>query len=290
MKTVFLSCHTNDLQIRLQQKSIQKFFKTPFEQVAINDPSDTKNAKNHHTSQNEKIQSVCKELNVVCLRVPQDLHNHRDRIFEKPAKISDHDAGSRHAVSTQYGFQWALENHLQDYIFLIDCDMFFIDHFDIDSYMLDCSMAQVSQSRGSSENGIEQMWPNIFVCNPTTLKDLDLLSWEGGGITLNNENILGDVGTQSQYQLCSHKDSAKQIVDAYIDFLTDEQKTFPHYELLLQFDHIPNHIKPIPNYMNKEILLNYSVIHIRGGSNWCNHKLQYHQECVRVISEYIDMK
>ena len=59
-------------------------------------------------------------------------------------------------------------------------------------------------------------------------------------------------------------------------------------ECLIKLNNILSPPSPHENYLNKELFLNESIIHIRGGGGWCYHKEEYHLECVRIIEDYID--
>lgn len=66
-------------------------------------------------------------------------------------------------------------------------------------------------------------------------------------------------------------------------FISDDLK-----ELFLKFSSMKSRPKDTyDGWINKELFFKNTILHIRGGSGWCYHKEEYHNECVKLISTYI---
>ena len=75
------------------------------------------------------------------------------------------------------------------------------------------------------------------------------------------------------------------IADKNYKHCLDEQKR----EFIKKFAYLKNKPSNTPEgWISKELLLDNTIFHIRGGGGWMYHKESYHKECVNLINEFID--
>ena len=129
MKTIIYSCHTNCKFIELQYKSIQKYFKSEYEYIVFDDSRDYEHLTAYNIIQTNKIKQICDKLNIKYIRIPQELHDNRDKIMPKCFVNKDDHPISRTCVAVQYGLKYTIDNFNNCYAFILDADMFFIDNF-----------------------------------------------------------------------------------------------------------------------------------------------------------------
>ena len=306
MKTVIYSCHTNSKFIELQYKSIQKYFKTEYDYIVFDDSRDHKHLTAYNIIQTNNIKNICNKLNIKYIRIPQDLHFHRDKIMPECFTKKDDHPVSRCALAVQYGMNYVVKNYNNCFVFLIDSDMFFINNFYIHNFINKLDLFGISQGRGD----IVYLWNGIFMADLTKINLKDF-NWEAGAIYKLNKNnkkigckIPTDVGGHNYYYLKKNgyfeenKDKIKFYGPMHIsdincvwikgengvEYISTELK-----ELFLKFSKMKS--KPTNSYegwINKELFLDNTILHIRGGGGWCYHKEEYHDECVELINKYIE--
>jgi hypothetical protein len=209
--------------------------------------------------------------------------------------------------AVQYGFNYIIQNYKDCYLFLIDSDMFFIDYFNIENYMINYDLYAISQSKGL----LEYLWNGIFICNLSKCKNLETFNWEAGRVYLlddnNNktENYNGcDVGGHNYYYLKKNgyldinsnklkKDGAMHISTTNSIWIIGENDIKYLSDKLIEFIKKFSTLSSKPSnvekeWINKELLLNKKIFHIRGGGGWNHHKETYHKDCVNLINEFID--
>lgn len=308
MKTIIYSCHINANYIELQYESIKKFFKTDYEYIVFNDAR----TENHLTTYNEihtdLINNICSKLNIKCVRIPPELHFNRSKVLPECYLEKDDHPVTRCALAVQYGFNYVINNYKDEYLFLIDSDMFFIDHFNIENYMSGKDIAGITQGREQ----IVYLWNGLFICSLSNCKNLNLFSWEAGRVVVLDENmnitnqiIPTDVGGHNYHYLkknhyldgMANNGKLKKISNLHTrlieSYVLNREGVNPLLsekilQLLLKLMKIPSPPSPHENYLNKEIALDKTIIHIRGGGGWCYHQKEYHLECVKIIKNYIE--
>ena len=313
MKTIIYSTLTNNTFLETQYKSIKKYFQTDFEYIIFDDSRDKEHIISYNIIQTKDIKNTCNELGIKYIRIPQSLHETRDKVMPKvtvPKKgehpYSDHPA-TRCALAVQYGFNYIIENYKDAYLCLIDSDMFFIDYFNINKYMKNYDIYGITQSRGQ----VIYLWNALFMCDLNKCKKLEEFNWECGTVFVLDKNnnktdiCFGcDVGGHNYYYmkkygyLDENKNKCKGdsslhigLIDSVwitgengINYLDEKLSDF-----IKKFCHISS--KPVAapeGWINKELLLDKKIFHIRGGGGWCYHKENYHKDCVKLINEYIN--
>jgi hypothetical protein len=185
--------------------------------------------------------------------------------------------------------------------------MFFIDYFNINEYMKNFNIYGIIQSNGN----IFYLWNGLFICDLNICKNLKEFNWESGKVFELDENnnktdkgIGCDVGGHNYYYLSKYgyfnenKLLLKTIGAMHIGlidsiWLTGENGINYLDEKLINFIKKFCFLKSKPSdaeegWINKELLLDKKIFHIRGGGGWCYHKENYHKDCIFLINEYID--
>lgn len=147
--------------IEIQYYTLKLFFKGEYEFIVFNDAKDFPDFTNRgDITLKSKIESICKNLNIQCINIPNE--NHRINI-----KASD-----RTADSMNYILKYQMEN--PDKYLVLDSDMFLADHFDISKYSnYDCAI--VLQSR--YDGRINYFWNGIYYFDMTKIKNADMMNW-----------------------------------------------------------------------------------------------------------------
>ena len=96
----------------------------------------------------------------------------------------------------------------------------------------------------------------------------------------NNKKIL-----YNNYKIHNLNDGEISILKNHIELFKKIRKEYSNGEfLILESDmYVFEGMK-----FNKELFLDNTILHIRGGGGWCYHKEEYHDDCVELINEYIE--
>lgn len=308
MKTIIYSCLTNNTFLITQYKSIQKYFTTDYEFIIFDDSREEENIISYNKKQSEDIKNTCLNLNIKYIRIPQELHKNRGKVLpeEYPQQDGEHPyydhPVTRCALAVQFGFNYIINNYKDCYLFLIDSDMFFINYFNINEYTKDYDLCGIIQS--SSE--ILYLWNGLFICNLSKCKNLELFNWEAGKVfsldKYNNKTNFcysTDVGGHNYYYLKkseyldSLKNKLKYIKNTHFGTILDNNFDIILDNNLIKFIKDFSYLKSKPleapeGWINKELLLDNKIFHIRGGGGWCYHKEEYHKDCIELINNYIN--
>ena len=315
MKTIIYSTVTNNTFIETQIKSIKKYLQSDFEYIIFDDSRDKKHLISYNKIQTNDIKNTCKKLGIKYIRIPQELHHNRSKVLPEEWSKKNNNEHPYHdhpvtrcALAVQYGFNYIINNYKDIYLFILDSDMLFIDSFDINDYMRNYHLYGITQSN----HFISYLWNGLFICNLSKCKNLKEFNWEAGKVfkldennNKTNEGIGCDVGGHNYYYLKKYgyldenkdkfkKDSAMHIglIDEIPEKLNGENELdIKLKEFIKKFCYLKS--KPAnaeEGWINKELLLNKKILHIRGGGGWCYHKEKYHIDCVKLINEYIDNK
>lgn len=301
MKTHIVSCHVNASFLALQHKSLNKYFKGEYEFHVFDDSRSRAHACSYNEVHTRTIQELCTQLGIQYHRIPPDVHNHRNTILPMcgPTK-SDHPV-ARCAVAVQYAFNWIVAHEPDGYFMLLDSDMFLIRSIDMNVVMRNKHILGVSQSRSK----ISYLWNALFICDLTQCPQLEDFCWEASRVYVLDETLQKtdesygcDVGGHNYYYLKTHgyHGANKHLLTATSAYVVRNMESIPSdttmppelLQLCEQLSNIPSPPSPLSGYLNKEFLLNNSIIHIRGGGGWCYHKKEYHRQCVDIIGQFIE--
>ena len=93
---------------------------------------------------------------------------------------------------------------------------------------------------------------------------------------------------ENKYKL--KKDSAMHIGTIDSKWLTSKNYLDTKViEFIKKFSYLKSKPKDaIDNWINKELILDKKIFHIRGGGGWSYYTESYSTDCVKLISEYIN--
>ena len=150
------------------------------------------------------------------------------------------------------------------------------------------------------------LWNGLFICNLSKCKNLEIFNWEAGKVFLldeyNNKTTFSystDVGGHNYYYLKKNeyldslKSKIKYISNIHITIIDDLNSNNIFHDNLIKFIKEFTYLKSKPleapeGWINKELLLDNKIFHIRGGGGWCYHKEEYHKDCIELINNYIN--
>jgi hypothetical protein len=266
MKTIIASTHcTRTDFIEIQYKTLKKFIKNDYEFVVFNDAKEYPDIYNfNNPSIKNDIINCCNNLGIKCINVPQHLHKQRNILFPNTIEPSSDHPSCRTSIAIQYLYNWANE-YGYDYLIIIDADMFLMDYLDINDYN-NIDIAYVQHSRSNSGISVNYIWNAFIILNNKNIKNFDKLNFDCGRI-----NGLGvDTGGQTHFWLEKYSDQIKTkiIGCGHMGLWKDFEPDIKYYSEKLK-QYFENLAKINNNLLNKEILLNKTIIHIRSsGGNW----------------------
>jgi hypothetical protein len=274
MSTVIVSCHVNDFYISLQHQSFKRFCKDPYEFIVFNDAKDNPDLVTFGEVFANKVQKTCESLGIQHVRIPQHLHANRSLVFPVAYTEKDDHYVSRCALASQFSMNYVRREfpHAKFFV-LIDSDMIMVKPFSVSEFLGDDAMAGVNQSRGH----LEYFWNGLFLCNLHSCEKLETFSWEAGKV----EGVSVDVGGHNALYL---RDTSTRFKNILCEHFTEPQGL----PLMEAFANIDTDMKPTPCYLNKELLLDRCIVHIRGGGNWSYMKRGYLEACCAVLQEFLD--
>ena len=253
----------NPMFIELQYNSIKKFFKCDddYEFIIFNDAKDWPDITNFNdVTIKEQINNTCNKLNIPCINIPNAHHKNQ------------YAASLRHADSVNFITKYMLTN--PDTYFLLDCDMFFVDHFDIKEFQ-PYYFCYINQSRNIGNAIIHYPWPNFFYLDIMNIPNKELIDWypahgcDSGGkcalwlSKLEKEKILEIKHLYS----CNWNEN-------------DIPKTIhTNVRLFLDNDVRNKNGKYFAELYHKKIL------HYRAASNWMNESFELHNSMSKLLNE-----
>lgn len=274
MKTYIYTTQFNIPEyITIQYKSLMKYITDDFHYIVINDAKSIGDSSNFNQDNlSGIITEVCGQLNVDCIRFPQELHQDRTILLPETKELIANNANTRHADLCQFIISHFIENYNDGYLMILDADMFFINYFNISDFMKDYNVAGIMQKMG-------YLWPGIVIFNSAL--QLNELNFDCGRV--NNEAV--DVGGQTYFFMKKYKNTIKfkSITNShytYPDTYKDLNKKLQ--ELLRQYSAIRT-----DNSANKEIVLNQCILHLRSGSNWDYRPKEFKYKELEIIKEHL---
>lgn len=161
MLNIHTACVNNPDFIKYQTLLFQKFVSGDYKFTVFNHAKDYPHCSNHFNVANDyknKIKKTCEQLNVECVEIV-DNGSHKGM----------YSAGAGDAMN------FMLDNYHKPNpgkYFVIDSDMFLIDHMSTDKYD-EYDAIYRTMTRGD----YSYMWNGIYYLNTDTMKNADLLNW-----------------------------------------------------------------------------------------------------------------
>ena len=275
MKTFIYSTHFNIPEyIDLQIKSLYKYFNCEYEFIIINDAKNVGDLTNFNQSNlKDKINSICNQNNINCIRFPQEYHNNRIKLFPNTIEPKTNNAVTRCADVIQFCVNHFVKNYNTGYLMILDADMFFINNFNIIEFMKNHNIAGIKQKMGYLWNGI---------CIFDSKLNLNELNFDCGYV--NNDPV--DVGGHTFY-----------FMKKYDDIIKYKSISCSHYTFEDTFTSESNNIKKLlleycnlreDKSANKEIILNKNILHIRSGGNWDYRTKEFKYKELDIIKKFIN--
>jgi len=254
------SYHRPDF-IALQDKTFKKFLQDDYEFVVFND------ARNKTLRHN--ISQTCKELHIRSIDIPQEIH---DRPYLKRIPVEDYNHPCiRCANVVQYSLDVLGFQH-PDIVVIFDSDMFLIQPLSFRSLIADHDIVAVPQSRSH----VNYIWNGLVIFNMPQLPDPQDINFNCGVI----DKQPCDAGGYTYFYLQKHPEIRyKHIGTLHSKHISEQDTQNIHPAIHSFLDKKPDNI---------EFLLNFSILHYRGGSNWNNKTDAYHRQKTLLIHELID--
>lgn len=259
--------------LEMQLKSFKKHISEPFKFIVVNNANFDKD-RNKIGSNYWQINNWCKNNNIEVIDTIRD--------EELIAKIKTYDGenvlnnegiytNSVIACAYPMCFLWKYYiSKRNDKICIIDSDMFFIAKEDTESLLNKYDMVYMPQSRGeTSENiKIEYFWNGLFYANLAKMPEKELLDWWCGHIYGNPV----DVGGRGFFYLQKYKSQLK-ILELKLHYIKED----------------PNCGFENANYEFFEAENGRTLLHHRGGSNWCLSEPDYLKKKTAWIKKTYDL-
>lgn len=251
----------------LQYHLLKLFCLDEFQYIVINDCRD----EAHHTNDYDilrakKIEQMCKLLNVLHIRFPQEYHINRSILFPTTTAIVN-EPSTRHADVVQYALQ-SIVLKQDDIAVFLDSDMFPISPISFDKIIGDAGFASIDQFRQDGDTYINYLWPNLLLVNPSVLPSPHEINVDPGFV----KGVLTDTGGNLYHYLTNHP----EVPVKYIDNLHSGGLSVKAVE---SDPFLPESIKSFimqdpTNYYEgmcySEFMIEKKIFHFRAGTNWNN--------------------
>lgn len=253
--------------IELQYKTFKKFLRDDYEFVVFNDARDQKSYS--------MIQSTCRNLNISCIPIPQEIHIGRDNPCERCADVV------RYSLD-HLGFNY------DGKVMIIDSDMFLINDFSIDKALENHVVAGVFQGR----EHVAYLWNALVLLDMKTLPDKLSFDFNCGQV----EGVSVDVGGKLYHYFKKHPEIKPLYINCYhMDYLVCAECSKQarvgcrhNTELLESLHFNARTIQLIQSGVhNIEFLFDSAFIHYRGGGNWDQKSPDYHARKTAFLNEFM---
>lgn len=275
---IITHCYTRPDFIVVQKKLFEKFLSDNYEYVVFNDASTPEMASS--------IQEVCDQQNLLCIRVPQEIHKlpYLPRLPKEPWN----GANVRHANCVQFSLDVLGFDH-QGIVYIIDSDMFLIRPMSISDYMNDKDIAAFTKT---APHGVFCLCPALCLLNMKKLPEIKSINFNCGRV---NGSIV-DSGGWSHYYLAAHPELVVTSVSTLYShqlFLADTHvhkvanTTLSDLEKSVAYSKLGFNEAEIRFLLKKphtfEFYLDNMFLHFRGGSTLDLHE----QHKNRIFSEFL---
>ena len=192
--------------IEIQYQSIVDNIKDDFEYIVFNNSVDDENKRN-------EIRRICEKLNVKCVDVnlDNDLRYHGGE-----CNFTDN-FYSNFNLACSYPLVWTFKKYLGDneYVCIIDSDMFFISKISLLEMVRDVDAVYIPQWRDGGN--IQYLWNAFIILNLKKNPSLKTLDWHPGYI---NSHRL-DVGGQTHHFIKNNPLKGRYLTEFSIRDISD---------------------------------------------------------------------
>lgn len=237
-----------------QYHTFKRFIQGDFEFIVFNDaPNDVLF---------EQFETVCKELNILCVTVPQVIHS-------LPYLFRDDGIGgpsAECAETIQYMLNSAGFRH-PGVVMVVDSDMFLVRPLHVENFLKGYDIAANEQNKSSPDGSVATYFlPNLMFFNMETLPNKALINFNLGVVN----GVRTDAGGFNHYYVQSNPELRWRKIDVAYTPLSEEKNGL-HSDVLEAFGNYPTltHILEKPTF-DFEFYADYHFMHFRAGSNWNN--------------------
>lgn len=251
--------------IKYQVRTLQKFMLDPYTFVVFNDATDKKIE--------DEINNECQKYNISCIRIPQNIHQHP---YLKRWPGEDYNSACvRCANVVQYSLNELGFTH-DDWVMIIDSDMFLIKEFSLIKFMRGYQIAGVPQSRAH----VNYLWNGLVFMDMAGLPERTTLDFNCGKV----DGIGVDVGGQVYNYLKSHPDvKVKELSCNHIDYIENIN------DQLSKINILPSVAKKFEEGIkNVEFVADMNFFHYRGGTNWDSQSPEYHKNKWGIVKLFLN--
>lgn len=273
--------------IEWQHKTFKKFIKDEYEFVVFNDANDPIMCR--------RINNVCNQCGVRCMRVPQEIHD-QPYLKREPGE-SYHNPNVRHMNCVQYSLNSVGFEHDGILVF-IDSDMFVTRPLSINDAMIGYDIVAVGRSGGHDGVHIGYLWPGLCFLRMSALPDKRTLNFNCGKI----DGVSVDSGGYSYYYLKAHPEIKNKNIDevwGYQLFCPDRfvpshliKTDVPEQEKIFRYAELGFTEKEIKFLLKQphtiQFLLNNSILHYRAGSNYDGQSQAYMVTKRDIIHKFLE--
>lgn len=221
----------------LQLACLQKFMVEPFTFVVYNNADNAK-------MENE-IATECTQLNVSCIRVPQEVHKNQNNPSNRCAK------------SLQYAYDKQIASH-RPYSMVLDTDMFLIRKFSIVDYLQGFDMAGIYQTR----EHIHYITNQLIMFHTSKLVHPWEITWDCGLV----DGVGTDVGGTFHNYMTQYPFIELKRIETISSQVLDKKEL----SKTIRSVQLQNYL--LHDYGEKpfsELYADQTFLHLRAGSNWC---------------------
>ena len=267
--------------IKLQYLTLKTFLEEDFDMMVFNDAKDAKNSL--------ELEKACNELNIACIRVPQEIHSKKPRVRGQDNSLSS----TRHCNVINYSLVNYGYKH-DDILMIIDSDMFPVKKFSVRKYMSDCQL--VGAFRAMNKGHLRYVWPGLTFMDLSSLPEVESLTFDSGFIG----DHKADTGGSSYNYLKSHPNiSVQEISCMHVTncFMCDScsnsgKTTCAHRDSLKYLYALDHHEWQLIDSFshNFEFYLERTFLHYKAGTNWNGRSDSYHQQKFAAALTFINAR
>ncbi len=295
---VITSAYNRSDFIETQYKTFNKFLKDDYEFVVF---SDAKEDRMRH-----EISKKCKELGIICINVPQEIHD-RPYLERVPGeRFNKQGPAVRNCNVVQYTLDTIGFKH-DDIVVIMDSDLFLVREFSIREYLenhhisswlrLCCDTDKKCKKNHPGKPGFYFMWIGLVFLDMRTMPNKELINFNCG--LIDKRDV--DAGGYTYYYLKNNPAKGKFFDRQDLrDLICDDCRNFPkplppctHNESwLIKSGFDKNQISLIQSMSlpkrgrNIQFFLNNNFIHYQAGSNYTGFSFLYHQEKTKLLNKY----
>ncbi len=261
-KVLIISHHYNRPDfIERQYEGLKRYLSDEYEFVVFNDAV--------NPAIKEQIAATCLALGLRCIDIPQEIHD-KPYLFRFPVEHYHHPA-----VRNSNVVQWSLDQIGFDHngiVVTLDSDIFLIKPFSVEEFMQGYALAGISQYRGTGENLVHYLWIGLVFMDMNQLPDKRSLNFNCGRVN----DVSVDAGGHTAEYLRAHPE-----VPVRYDFQSNDIDCDKRSAVLKS-------MRDRHDLVNIELFYDTTFFHYRGGTNWDNQSVSFHEKKTRELNSLLE--